>query len=151
MSDTEDYSSEDEPHDEQQYNPTGSQILLSSLFQKILDQQEGVLLTNFSILMEADDILLDLETKNDLMQEQFQTLVSNLTTEFHQIFAERNSVEADEFNKCPICFGDETPYIRLNCSCQLMLHRECYIEYLNQNRQLKCPICQQTIFTNYLE
>ena len=149
MSDTEDDSSEEQLQNPE-YNYSGSQYLLNTLFQKILNQQEGVLLTNFSILMEADDILLDLDTKNELMQEQFRSLVDNLTNEFQQIFYERIDKDADEFIKCAICFGDEIPYIKLNCSCQLLLHKDCYIEYLNESKQLRCPICQQTIFTNYL-
>ena len=149
MSDTEDDSGE-ELQQNAGYNCSGSQYILNSLFQKILDQQEGVLLANFSILMESEDILLDLDTKNDLMQDQFRSLVDNLTNEFQQIFYERFDKNVDEFVKCTICFGDEVPYIKLNCSCQLLIHKECYIKYLNESGQLKCPICQQTIFTNYL-
>jgi len=142
--------SESSETNEEKTNLPNSQYLLNQLFQQILDQQEEILITNFSILMEADDILLDSESKNELLQEQFQSLVESLTEEFQQIFSDRYSKDTDEFTQCAICFGDEVPYIKLNCACQLLLHKECYFEYLNQNRQLKCPVCTRTVFTHYL-
>jgi hypothetical protein len=135
--------------DTNEYQASGSTMLLNNLFQKILNQQGEILMSNISILMEADDILLDNDTKNEMIQSQLQMLTDNLTQEFHEIFLEKNDPK-DEFNKCSICFGDEIPYLKLNCSCQLMLHRECYFEYLNQRRRLNCPVCNQTIFANYL-
>lgn len=147
MSDSE---SDENEHNDNGFNPSGSQILLNDLFQKILNQQEETLLKNFQVLMEAEDIFLDNETKNDMMQFEIQTLISNLTQEFHKIMEERDD-EEDNFEQCMICFDDERPYLKLNCECQMKIHKECYIEYLNENRKLNCPICRKTIFANYLD
>jgi hypothetical protein len=128
----------------------GSQYILNQLFQEILDQQETNLITNFNILMENEEIMLDNESKNEIFQEQLENLIETLTNEFQNIFSDRYSKELDEFTQCAICFGEEVPYIKLNCACNLLLHKECYFEYLNENKQLKCPICAKNVFNNYL-
>lgn len=133
------------------YKISTSEYLLNSLFQKILDQQEETLINNFSIIMNDEDEMVDLVVRNEILQEQFMELMNTLTAEFQEIFAGRNSPEEDEFQRCVICMGDETPYIRLNCACKLMLHRECYLEYIDKSNKLKCPHCKRYIFQNYLE
>jgi len=136
---------------ESSFKPSNSDLLLNSLFQKILNQQEETILKNFNILMGDETLDLDAETKNDMMQIQFASLLSSLTQEFMSIFSERDSVEEDDFQRCLICMGDEVPYLKLNCACQVKLHKDCYIEYVDKSRMLRCPQCKKTIFQNYLE
>jgi len=133
------------------YPNAKSNRIINQLFQDILNRQEETLLTNFNILMQDQDGILDIQTRDDMMQDQLRELVAALTGEFVEIFSERSEVASDEFCKCAICFGDEVPYIRLNCACKIMLHKECYIEYLERSQTLSCPICKESIFQNYLK
>jgi len=132
------------------YPNAASNHLINQLFQDILNKQENSLITNFNILM-SDFGDMDLQTRNDIFQDQFRDMVDLLTKEFIEIFTDRSDVKTDEFCKCAICYGDEEPYIRLNCACKIMLHRQCYIDYLEHDRKLSCPICKETIFQNHLK
>ena len=155
-SDSESHESSTEEHEygqqlaEGTYPNAASNRLINKLFQDILNSQEETLLTNFNILME-DLGIMDIQTKDDMMQDQFRELVAALTQEFVEIFTDKSDKVADEFCRCAICFGDEEPYLKLNCACKIMLHRECYIEYLEHDRKLSCPICKASIFQNYLK
>lgn len=47
-------------------------------------------------------------------------------------------------DKCLICLSDSNEYLTLSsCSCKMVLHEDCFIEYSYSINNIKCVICNK--------